>query len=95
MNGNHVTALVEHCPDQSILISSRRISTIATAAVIHPNMTKPLQESLFHKDKGGLWNAHCQEKLIDTMQIQQEVVKTMKIIQGIADQEGCHFFSRQ
>jgi hypothetical protein len=52
---------------------------------IHPNMTKPLQESLFHKDKGGLWNAHCQEKLVDTLQIQQEVVKTMKIIQGIAD----------
>jgi hypothetical protein len=52
---------------------------------IHPKMTKPLQKSLFHKDKGGLWNAHCQPELLDTMQIQQDVVQKMKTIQGIAD----------
>jgi hypothetical protein len=52
---------------------------------IHPNKTIQLHNSLFHLDKGGLWNAHCQEELINTMQIQQEVVKTMRTIQGIAD----------
>jgi hypothetical protein len=56
---------------------------------IVPNMTKPLQKSLFHKEKGGLWNAHCKPKLLNTTQIQQEVVEAMKTIQGIAD-DGAH-----